>query len=45
MTQGKSAQSVGRIGELSVELEITGRNWLVGNFNKGRSVARCPIPH
>ena len=33
MTQGKSAQSVGRIGELSVELELTGRNWLVGNFN------------
>jgi len=28
MTQGKSAQSVGRIGELSVELELTGRNWL-----------------
>ena len=33
MTQGKNAQSVGRIGELSVELELTGRNWLVGNFN------------
>jgi len=33
MTQGKSAQSVGRIGELSVELELTSRNWLVGNFN------------
>ena len=33
MTQGKSAQSVGRIGELSVELELTGRDWLVGNFN------------
>ena len=32
MTQGKNAQSVGRIGELSVELELTGRNWLVGNF-------------
>lgn len=29
----KSSQSVGRIGELSVELELTGRNWLVGNFN------------
>lgn len=33
MTQGKSSQSVGRIGELSVELELTSRNWLVGNFN------------
>ena len=27
------SQSVGRIGELSVELELTSRNWLVGNFN------------
>ena len=26
MTEGKSAQTVGRIGELSVELELTGRN-------------------
>ena len=33
MSQGKNSQSVGRIGELSVELELTGRNWLVGNFN------------
>ena len=33
MPQGKNSQSVGRIGELSVELELTGRNWLVGNFN------------
>ena len=33
MTQGKNSQSVGRIGELSVELELTSRNWLVGNFN------------
>ena len=33
MVNGKSSQSVGRIGELSVELELTGRNWLVGNFN------------
>ena len=31
--KSKTAQSVGRIGELSVELELTGRNWLVGNFN------------
>lgn len=28
-----NSQSVGRIGELSVELELTSRNWLVGNFN------------
>ena len=27
------AQTTGRIGELSVELELTSRNWLVGNFN------------
>ena len=27
------AQTIGRIGELSVELELTSRNWLVGNFN------------
>ena len=33
MVQGKNSQSVGRIGELSVELELTSRNWLVGNFN------------
>ena len=33
MAKGKSSQSVGRIGELSVELELTSRNWLVGNFN------------
>jgi hypothetical protein len=33
VSQGKNSQSVGRIGELSVELELTGRNWLVGNFN------------
>ena len=31
--KSKTAQSVGRIGELSVELELTGRDWLVGNFN------------
>jgi len=29
MAKGKSSQSVGRIGELSVELELTSRNWLV----------------
>ena len=28
-----NSQSIGRIGELSVELELTSRNWLVGNFN------------
>ena len=28
-----NSQSVGRIGELSVELELTSRNWLVGNLN------------
>ena len=33
MAKGKSSQSIGRIGELSVELELTSRNWLVGNFN------------
>ena len=27
------AQTTGRIGELSVELELTSRNWLVGNSN------------
>ena len=27
------AQTTGRIGELSVELELTSKNWLVGNFN------------
>ena len=27
------SQTTGRIGELSVELELTSRNWLVGNFN------------
>ena len=27
------AQTTGRIGELSVELELTSRDWLVGNFN------------
>ena len=31
--KSKTAQSVGRIGELSVELELTGRNWLEGNYN------------
>ena len=28
-----SSQSTGRIGEISVELELTKRGWLVGNFN------------
>ena len=28
-----SSQSTGRIGEISVELELTSRDWLVGNFN------------
>lgn len=28
-----SSQSIGRIGEISVELELTRRGWLVGNFN------------
>jgi len=27
------SQTTGRIGELSVELELTSRKWLVGNFN------------
>ena len=27
------SQTTGRIGEISVELELTSRNWLVGNFN------------
>ena len=31
MSQGKNSQSVGRIGEPSIEPVITGRNCLVGN--------------
>ena len=27
------SQAIGRIGELSVEIELVNRNWLVGNFN------------
>jgi len=27
------SQATGRIGELSVEIELVNRNWLVGNFN------------
>ena len=44
MTQGKSAQSVGRIGELSVELELTSRNWLVGNFNSNSTESSPILP-
>ena len=28
-----SSQSTGRIGEISVELELASRDWLVENFN------------
>ena len=38
------AQTTGRIGELSVELELTSRNWLVGNFNSNIQIVKKLIP-